>query len=96
MNTIEVNNIQHITEELKNKLFCKDNCNNMKYASYDIKNNYNIVLIAVKYNGNCLEHVSKELQNNYNIVFEAVKTGACLRYVSKELQNNYNIVFEAV
>jgi hypothetical protein len=38
-----------------------------------VKNNYEIVIEAVKNSGCVLEYASLELKNNYEIVIEAVK-----------------------
>ena len=45
----------------------------LKFASSQLRNDYDIVLSAVKYNGLALEYASKELRNNLDIVLEAIK-----------------------
>jgi hypothetical protein len=58
--------------ELTNKtLILKKLTNDGLYL--ELRNNYEIVIAAVKSNGNALKYASKELKNNYKIVMEAVK-----------------------
>jgi len=76
-----------------------ENCQNitLKYASDEFKNDYEIVLSAIKKSSYSLQYASKELQNNYNIVLTAVnKKGRTIKYASIELRNNYNIVLAAI
>jgi hypothetical protein len=46
---------------------------NLFNASNNQKNNFEIVLEAVKMDGENLEYASNELKNNFEIVLEAVK-----------------------
>ena len=62
-----------------------------------LRNDYELILKAVKKNGDVLQFASDDLKNNYNIVMEAVKqNGNTLKYASDDLKNNENIVIEAV
>jgi hypothetical protein len=40
----------------------------LKYASLELRNNYEIVIELVKNNGVSLKYTSEELKNNYEIV----------------------------
>ena len=44
----------------------------LKYASDNLKNNYDIVLAAVQINGWNLKYASDNLKNNYNIALNAI------------------------
>ena len=69
----------------------------LKYASDNLKNNYEFILTAVNNNAYSLEFASNNLKNNYDIVLAAVKNkGRALEYASDDLKNNYNIALNAV
>ena len=69
----------------------------MRYASKELQNDREIVLIAVTQNGYVLKYASKELQNDREIVLDAVtQNGRALKYASKELQNDREIVLTAI
>jgi len=69
----------------------------LEYCDINMKNDFDIVLEAVKNNGLSLQFASIELQNNYTIVLEAIKQNSfALQFASIELQNNYTIVYKAV
>ena len=72
-------------------------CDILKYVSHDIKNNYDIVLMAVTNYVRSLEHVSEDMKNNKNIVLAAVNIGgAALEYASEAMKNDRDIVLAAV
>jgi len=50
----------------------------LKYASDNIKNNYQIVFEAVKRDGDSIKFASNELKNNTDILLESIKTGGGL------------------
>ena len=67
------------------------------HSSKSLKNNYEVVLAAVKKDAHMLEYVSESLKNEKVIVLEAVKQdGYALEHASEELRNNKDIVLEAV
>ena len=70
----------------------------LAYVPYvKLKNDYNIIIKAVAYNGRSLEYASRLLKNNYKIVETAIKeNGNALRYASLNLQNNNKLIITAV
>ena len=70
-----------------------------KFASKEIKNNYNLALKVVKLKGYVLKLLPYEFRNNFNIVMEAITNNSnsfILFYASPELKDNYLIIKEAV
>lgn len=71
----------------------------LRHASDDLKDNFKIVMSAVKQHGGgaALRYVSMRLRGNRDIVFEAVKRdGGALKFASDTLKNDYTIVLTAV
>ena len=69
----------------------------LKFVSYKLQDNNDIVSQAVKNNGLALKFASDRLQDNNDIVLQSVKkNGLALEYASDRLQNNYNIVLQAI
>jgi len=70
----------------------------LAYASDELRDDYNIVLKAVRINGMALEFASKRLQGDRDIVIAALSTFAStsLRFVSPELRSDRDIVMRAV
>ena len=68
--------------------------NVLAYIPYiKLKNDYNIIINAVAYNGYSLRYASKSLRNNYIIVETAIKeNGNALQYASVNLQNNQKLI----
>ena len=72
-------------------------CGALEYASSELKNDKDFVLVAVKQNGLALELASEDLQNDREIVLAAVqKNGYALQYASDELKNDRDFVLAAV
>jgi hypothetical protein len=65
--------------------------------SPELRNNYDIVMMAVSRDGSAIKYASKELRNNPKVVMASIsQCGSALEFVSDELRNNYNIVLAAV
>jgi len=102
-------NMIHLIKDYNNSTLYNNYCNfifNTIYA-YDnvlayipylkLKNDYNIIIKAVAYNGRSLEYASRLLKNNYKIVETAIKeNGNALRYASLNLQNNNKLIITSV
>lgn len=71
----------------------QENPNNFIYASDKLKNDPDVVWLAVKKNGLLLEHASLEMQNNQLIAKTAVsQNGLALQYVGDNIKNNNDII----
>ena len=74
--------------------------NGLKYASEQLKDNYDIVLKAVEKNGYALQFASNKLKDNFNIVYTALTKGksskCCFKYASNKLKGNKDIVHVAI
>ena len=75
----------------------------MQDAGEEAKNNPEIVLEALKYDGNALQYASEELRNNPEIVLEAIKQDEfkedseySWKYASEELRNNSDFLMRAM
>jgi len=68
----------------------------LQYASKELQNNYDIVLLAVKNNGNVLKYASIELKENFNIGLEAIKMSFTDLYISYKLKNNPKFILELI
>lgn len=69
----------------------------LKYASDELRNDYEFILSAIRENGGVLMYASRDLRNNREIVLAAIeKTNEALRYASDELKNNSEVVRAAV
>lgn len=69
----------------------------LQYGSPELKQNYEVVLMAVTQNGWALEYADATLQNNYDIVLTAVQHNSeILQHVSDDLRNNRNIIDAAL
>ena len=66
-------------------------------ASKELKNDYDVVLAAVKFDGTALEDASEVIQNNKNIVLAAIAQNSnALQFASKNLKDDDEIVKLAV
>lgn len=69
----------------------------LKYTTSDLKDNFNLVLQAVKNYPNALFFASKELRNNKQIVEPAIeRCGWSIRYASVKLQDNFELARKAI
>lgn len=69
----------------------------LKFASKELRGDYDIVRTAVEQHGWALAFASKTLRNNPDIVLTAVEQQGCaLQYASDELKNDLDIVLTAV
>lgn len=71
----------------------------MQFASHDLQNDADIVLVAVRNDGMALQYASAVLQGEANIVNVAVRQdrGCCaLQYASHDLQNDAGVVLAGV
>ncbi len=76
----------------------------LRFFTKELKNDFDIVMRAVKSSGEALEYASDELKNDREIVLEAVKSikrdtpknGSVLKFASSELKNNKEIVLTAI
>jgi hypothetical protein len=72
----------------------KNNGHSLRFASEDLKNNYEIVFEAVKFSGKCLKYATKRLHQNNTLIFTAllkeknigVESGN--RYLELEVDNH--------
>ena len=70
---------------------------NFQYASRRLKENFNVVIEAVRKDYQALQFASHTLRSNREIVMEAVKiNGYALQYANWHLRNSRNFVIEAV
>lgn len=68
-----------------------------KMLSKNLKNDKNVVKVAVARHGYSLEYTSDELKDDYDVVMEAVKNkGEALEWASDRLKDNEEIVLEAI
>ncbi|KAL9644036.1 hypothetical protein ABK040_005504 [Willaertia magna] len=68
-----------------------------KITSYELLDDKEVVLIAIRKNGHLLCHASENMKNNKEIVSVAVDTdGDALMYASRELRDDKEIVLKAV
>ena len=73
----------------------------LEFASEELQNDKEIVLVAVKQNGMSLEFASYQLKNDRTVVIEALNKRegyyiGPLRFCSDELRNDRNLVLKAV
>ena len=85
-------NITTKTEQITNKVklitAVEQDGKMLRYASYELRNDMEVVLHAVQENGLALQYASDILKNNQEIVRAAVKNYPyALRYASNELKN---------
>jgi len=90
--------LQVINEKKEAMKDMRENWLNLSNTKYEIfRDNYDVVMVAVKQNWLALEFASNNLQNDNNIVMEAVKNNwKALKFASYEIQKNRNIVIEAI
>jgi hypothetical protein len=70
----------------------KKNGLNLRYASIDLQNNYDIVLDAVKQNGMAYNFASNELKLNEEIALEAIRRNRnIISNVPSEITSNKSI-----
>jgi hypothetical protein len=75
----------------------KQNGLSFEFASKELQNDREIVLLAVNQYGYLLEFASTELKNDREIVLSSVNQyGTSVRYASEELRNDLEIVLAAV
>lgn len=96
---------QYFTEYLMSldSFFNNEGAKNLKFASDRLKNDKQMVLLAVNRNGFALEFASTELKNDKEVVLAAIKSfdnripnPDALQYASDEIKNNKEIVLEAM
>ena len=69
----------------------------LSWASEELRNDKDIVMVAVTQNGEALEYASEELRNDKDIVMAAMEQNwRALRYASDELRNDREVVLAAV
>ncbi len=69
----------------------------IELANEDVKNEMEIVSIAIAESGSALEYVSAEMKNNKEVVLIAVsKDGNALEYASDSLKSNKEVIIKAV
>ena len=75
-----------------------DSCGRaLLFAPEELKNDAEIVLLAVTNNGDALQYASDELRSNTNIVNVAVtQNGAALLYAGDIMKNNGDVVLRAL
>jgi hypothetical protein len=67
----------------------------LKHASVELRNDKEVVLVAIGENGYALKYASKELQNNKEVVIEAVRENyLAFQFASEELQKDEDVIFE--
>lgn len=71
-------NLHTTAEENKRAFDTVKKCPLLKYASDNIKKNYQIVFEAVKRDGDSINYASIELKNNTQIILESIATGGGL------------------
>lgn len=75
----------------------KQNPTSIKYASFLLKKDRDVVKTAVQLNGWVLEHADKTLQDDFEIVLLAVtEHGESIEYASDQLKNDPRIVKVAI
>ena len=66
---------------------------NLKYASENLRNNFDLVKIAVEKNGRVLEHASENLRSNFDIVKIAINNNSeAIKYASDNLRDKIEII----
>jgi hypothetical protein len=69
----------------------------LQYASAELKNDKEVVLVAVAQNGRALVHASVELKNDKEVVLAAVaRNGLALQFAPAKLKNDKEVVLAAV
>jgi hypothetical protein len=69
----------------------------IELANEDVKNDIEIVSIALTESGSALEYVSEEMKNNKDVVLIAVsKDGNALEYASDSLKSDKEVIIKAV
>ena len=69
----------------------------LRYLSLELKDDYDVVLTALKENSFAIEHASERLKNNKELALLAVKEyGYPLEHVSERLKNDKEVVLAAV
>ena len=86
--------VRAIIKVIKNEQNVKEY---MESLSDITRDNYEIMLAAVKRDGNTLEYASEELKNNLTLVLEALKNDPyAINYVGKKLLNDKKSVVDIV
>jgi hypothetical protein len=87
--TIKLNDLSRVSFLIYNY-----NVELIKYADYDIKNNYYVILYCVKKNGLLLEFASNKLKRNNDIIKAAIKQNllACA-FIEPDLCSSSEILF---
>ena len=69
----------------------------LQFASMELRNNFDIVMAAVKAWGGAVRLASQRLKTHYEIAMAAVRKEAiAFQYVSDDLQNNFQLAMVAV
>ena len=67
----------------------------LSMISLDLKNDFDVVLMAVKRDGLALRHASEEMRDHAIIIMEAIKKNPmALQYASEKMRDNLEIVTE--
>lgn len=75
----------------------KEDLDIIKFASKNLRNDFDLMSICIGIDSSLLLYASEELQNNFNLVFQAVsKDGTSLNFASDELKNNKTIVLSSI
>jgi len=91
-----INDRELILEALKRKI-PEDYDSALKYLPEEVRNNKEIVLVAVSNNWRALEYASEQLKNDRDVVLKAVRaSGLALQYASEELRDDEEVVLTAV
>ena len=86
-----------LPQKLAEKLKVAENGEALRDAPDELKNDREVVLVAVAKYGAALEYASKDLKNDKEIVMVAVAHKAyALKYASAELKNDKEVVLAAV
>ncbi|KAG2379167.1 hypothetical protein C9374_007805 [Naegleria lovaniensis] len=91
--------LQSCTLGVKNLEFMKEivqvNGAALQYASYEIKKDKEIALLAVKQNYNAFEYVSENLKKDRDVIEQAVKKGG-LQYGTSDMKDSKELVLQAI
>jgi hypothetical protein len=93
---LEEEQINELILELSN-LHCETRWIDSRICFKELKNDKDVVLLAVKQYGRSLNHASQEIQKDKDVVLAAVKQeSSALEFVHKELQNDKDVVLDVV
>ena len=85
----------NIKKTLLIALYVSGHSFDLENASFKVKNDFDMVLYAVKCNGLLLKDASDVLKKDSRIILEAIKNNAnAFKYVDKEIKNNKEVLLE--